>query len=107
MEDQRQEAEEEQARMRARHEEEVGRLRARIQVRTREGRRGHGKVACLKCYTVVVQELMEREEDRDSMDAVPGLSLASLQEELEETKRELDEARAEADAWKVSSSPIA
>lgn len=93
--------------MRARHEEEVGRLRARIQVRARGGKRGHGK-GWLKCYTVVVaQELMEREEDRDSMDAVPGLSLASLQEELEETKRELDEARAEADAWKVSSSPIA
>jgi hypothetical protein len=47
------------------------------------------------------QELMERDEDRDSLDALPGMTLASLQEEADELKKELQQAKDNADHWKV------
>lgn len=44
---------------------------------------------------------MERDEDRDSLDALPGMTLASLQEEADELKKELQQAKDDADHWKV------
>ena len=47
------------------------------------------------------QDLLEREEQRDSIEQAPGQNLESLSEELEVVKQEAATAREEVAYWQV------